>query len=169
MFLSSLAALYFSSVVMFISVPSDIGRSASPTVLPVRISGPFYCLFKYLPEQFLRVWRTYCIKGNCQWSTRHVTLSFSCIVDHRLVIAVFTVGEIHTDDIEPSFSQHIYFFWRIGFGPNGADYGGSSIIGFGLKLGIQAGYPFDLGGARGQMIQSIGHFHCSFDQRCLIL
>ncbi len=41
MFLSSLAVAYFSSVVMFISVPAEIGMSASLVVLPVRISGPF--------------------------------------------------------------------------------------------------------------------------------
>ena len=40
MFLASLAVAYLSSVVMFISVSAEIGRSSSPTVLPVRISGP---------------------------------------------------------------------------------------------------------------------------------
>ena len=41
MFLSSEAVAYFSSVVMFSSVPALIGMSASPVVFPVRISGPF--------------------------------------------------------------------------------------------------------------------------------
>ena len=45
MFLSSEADLYFSSVVIFISVPSEMGMSASPVVLPVRISGPFFAFF----------------------------------------------------------------------------------------------------------------------------
>ena len=39
-FLASEAVAYLSSVVMFISVPADIGRSSSPGVLPVLISGP---------------------------------------------------------------------------------------------------------------------------------
>jgi hypothetical protein len=39
-FLSSQQVAYFSSVVKFISVPAEIGISASPVVLPVRISGP---------------------------------------------------------------------------------------------------------------------------------
>lgn len=40
MFLSSLAVAYLSSVVMLIMAPALIGRSASPTVFPVLISGP---------------------------------------------------------------------------------------------------------------------------------
>ena len=40
MFLSSHAVMYFSSVVMLISVPAAIGISISPAVLPVLISGP---------------------------------------------------------------------------------------------------------------------------------
>lgn len=35
------AVAYFSSVVMLMMWPAEIGKSASPTVLPVRISGPF--------------------------------------------------------------------------------------------------------------------------------
>ena len=42
MFSSSLEVAYLSSVVMFISLPAEMGMSASPVVLPVRISGPFY-------------------------------------------------------------------------------------------------------------------------------
>jgi hypothetical protein len=41
MFLSSQAVAYFSSVVMLSSWPAWIGMSLSPTVFPVRISGPF--------------------------------------------------------------------------------------------------------------------------------
>src|SRR5689334_21399111 len=40
MFLSSHAVAYFSSVVMFMTVPALMGISTSPAVLPVRISGP---------------------------------------------------------------------------------------------------------------------------------
>ena len=40
MFLSSDAVAYLSSVVMLISVPAEIGISASSVVLPVLISGP---------------------------------------------------------------------------------------------------------------------------------
>ena len=41
MFLSSLLVAYFSSVVMLSSAPAWIGMSLSPTVRPLRISGPF--------------------------------------------------------------------------------------------------------------------------------
>src|SRR5687768_14131066 len=37
----SQAVLYFSSVVMLMTLPAEIGRSSSLAVLPVRISGPF--------------------------------------------------------------------------------------------------------------------------------
>ena len=41
MFLSSQSVAYLSSVVILISVPAEIGISASPLVFPVLISGPF--------------------------------------------------------------------------------------------------------------------------------
>ncbi len=35
------AVAYFSSVVKLMILPAEMGRSSSPLVLPVRISGPF--------------------------------------------------------------------------------------------------------------------------------
>lgn len=50
MFSVSHAVAYFSSVVMFMMVPAEIGRSASSLVLPVRISGP-------LVSSAMAIWR----------------------------------------------------------------------------------------------------------------
>jgi len=42
MFLSSEAVAYLSSVVMLMIAPAAMGISSLLTVLPVRISGPFF-------------------------------------------------------------------------------------------------------------------------------
>ena len=54
MFLSSLLVAYFSSVVMLSSAPAWIGMSLSPTVRPLRISGPF-CGYDLRSTKFPRL------------------------------------------------------------------------------------------------------------------
>lgn len=92
MFLSSEAAAYWSSVVMFNSVPGPIGISSPFRVSPVRISGPFYTL-KVLSASVLgtslaeaQAHATDCIKRNGQRPTRLDALGFSRIIDDGLVI-----------------------------------------------------------------------------------
>lgn len=79
--------------------------SASPTVLPVRISGPFCCMYQYHRRVCLGSSSvSYCIKCNGQRAARHLTLGFSGMVDDRLVVLVCAVGEVHAYDIEPSLT-----------------------------------------------------------------
>ena len=101
MFFSSQAVAYFSSVVILISWPSQMGMSASPTVLPVRISGPFCCTDQH-HEEVCFDWGSilYCIKGNGQRTARYLALGFSGMVDDRLVVFVCPVGEVHAHDVE---------------------------------------------------------------------
>ena len=89
--------------------------SASPTVLPVRISGPF-CYADQHRQQVSSDQSSvsYCIKRNGQRTTRHLALGFSGMVDDGLVVFVCSVGEVHAYDVEPSFPQHIDLFHRIG-------------------------------------------------------
>lgn len=51
MFLLSLAVAYLSSVVTLRMAPAAMGKSLSSTVLPVRISGPFYKYIDKLLDQ----------------------------------------------------------------------------------------------------------------------
>lgn len=91
---------------MFNSVPSLIGISLSPGVLPVRISGPFYgdvssksmfpkacCLLQVaglIPcvgcECVRVVQLTYGIKGNCEWTAGLEAFSFSGVINDRFVV-----------------------------------------------------------------------------------
>ena len=52
MFSVSQDVAYLSSVVMFMTVPAEMGMSASPVVLPVRISGP-------LVSRAMATWRPF--------------------------------------------------------------------------------------------------------------
>lgn len=89
--------------------------SASPIVLPVRISGPFCYAYQRRWHFFLdKTSVSYCIKRNGQRTTRHLALGFSGMVDDRLVVFVCSVGEVHAYDVEPSFPQHIDLLHRIG-------------------------------------------------------
>lgn len=92
MFLSSEAAAYCSSVVMFNSVPGPMGISSPLRVSPVRISGPFYTLKNLLAAVHKLTWAkaqdcaTDCIKRNGQRPARLKALGFSCIIDDGLMI-----------------------------------------------------------------------------------
>lgn len=54
----------------------------------------------------------------------------------------------------------LLFGWS--FLTNGANYGGSTIIGLWLELGFQAGEPFNLSLARGHMRQGVRHVVLDF-------
>jgi hypothetical protein len=114
MFLSVLAVLYLSSVVMFISWPASMGMSASPGVFPVRISGPFYC-----PSARLRQGRkAYRVKRNGKRAAGPLTFSLPGVVDDRLMVLVMldmsicrawpylvgAMGEVHADNVQSSWS-----------------------------------------------------------------
>ena len=104
-FFSSQAVAYFSSVVMLISWPWEMGMSASPTVLPVRISGPFCCTDQH-HEGIDFDWGSilYCIQGNGQRTARYLALGFSRVVDDRLMVFVCPMGEVHAHDVESSLT-----------------------------------------------------------------
>lgn len=92
MFLSSEAAAYRSSVVMFNSVPGPIGISSPLRVSPVRISGPFYTLkissaaVYDISQVNVQADATNRIERNGQRPARLNALGFSGIVDDGLMI-----------------------------------------------------------------------------------
>ena len=101
MFLSSLAAAYFSSVVMLSSWPSLMGISWSLTVFPVRISGPFcwegqWCLGN---EDFA----TYGVESNGKGTALLSLLGLTGVVDNGLVVLIRAVREVHADNVETSY------------------------------------------------------------------
>ena len=79
--------------------------SASPTVLPVRISGPFCYTYQHRRQiGFGKGDILYCIKRNGQRTARNLALGFSRMVDDRLMVLVCSVGEVHAYDVETSFA-----------------------------------------------------------------
>ena|SRR5215469_4362836 len=93
MHLLLLVVLYLSSVVIIISSPALMGKSSSFTVFPVRISGPF-CEIEFVSVQAHTNFNilTCRVQSNSQWSARHLALSFSRVVNHRLVVLYSSVS-----------------------------------------------------------------------------
>ena len=123
MILLLLAVLYLSFVVIIISSLALMGKSSSFTVFPVRISGPFCgTAFVSTLAHTMHSGLTCRVQSNCQWSTRHQALSFSGVVNHRLVVLCSSVSldseawskvidlvgamrKVHSDDIQTTLAK----------------------------------------------------------------
>jgi hypothetical protein len=93
MHLLSLAVLYLSSVVIMISSPELMRKSWSFTVFPVLISGPFCEMVLVSVLVHTDAYSLTCrIQSNSQWSATHLTLSFSRVINHRLVVLCCSVS-----------------------------------------------------------------------------
>lgn len=99
MFSVSHAVLYLSSVVMLISVPAEMGRSASPAVFPVRISCfVFTCSVVCVALLLLPVkdacftYRSLGVQGNGNLAASLGLLGGASIVDDGLVVCVLALN-----------------------------------------------------------------------------
>lgn len=95
MFSVSHAVLYLSSVVIFISVPAEMGRSASPVVFPVRISYSHELVSLLVSHQHVGdfTYRSLGIKGNGDLAAGLGLLGSASIVDDRLVVLILALQD----------------------------------------------------------------------------
>ena len=91
--------------------------------------------------------RTLRIQSNRDLTTRLNLLRLAGIVNDRLVVAVFAVGEVHSDDVEAILSELVDRLNRVRLGTNCADDRGTTIVLGRPVFRIEGSKPSDLGGA----------------------
>lgn len=102
--------------------------------------------------------RAFSIKGNGNWTAALDLLSLASIVNHRLVVFVGAVGEVHANNIETGLAELVNGRNRVGLRPNGADDRGTTIVLGWLEFGVELGQPRNLSGAGAEVVKSCCHF-----------
>jgi len=144
---------YLSSVVKFISVPAEIGISASPVVFPVRISGP-------LVSRAMATWRPFSTFSASR--ALSITDSEFRVVSagkgsgsHTVLTVVFVtaVREVHSHNVQAGSAKLVDSLHRVGLGADCADDGGTTEVALGLVGSIELGKPVD-SAAQLEMVES---------------
>jgi hypothetical protein len=97
------------------------------------------------------------VEGNGKRPACLVLLGLAGVINNRLVVVVRAVGEVHANDIEPSFAESVDLLGGVGLGANGADDGGAAVLLSRLVLGVQLGEPLDARAAGIEVVEGVGH------------